>query len=160
MQYKNGEIVHLSGSRYAKHGYDQRVEVFGSFGMYKLENQLDNTISNYNEIGSNYSHMNYSFTERYKEAYINELDYFYKMINENYPPLVEEYHLLLTKKICNAINESLRTNNIIMLDAFRTYKIDTPQHNLYKNMYKNQTLEFVKNKRKEYSDLNKKKNDY
>ena len=158
MQYKNGEIVHLSGSRDAKHGYDQRVEVFGSFGMYRLENQLDNTISHFSEDGSNYSHMNYSFTERYKEAYINELNYFYKMITENYAPLVEEYHLLLTKKVCDAINESLRKNTTIILsDPLRTYKIDTPQYHLYCDMYKNQTLKFIKNKRKEYSQLKKQK---
>ena len=48
--------------------------------MYKLENQIDNNISYYDDKGSNYSKMNYSFKQRYKDAYIKELDYMYKMI--------------------------------------------------------------------------------
>ena len=31
LQYDNGTIVNLSGSRDSRHGYDQRAEVFGSF---------------------------------------------------------------------------------------------------------------------------------
>lgn len=40
-------------------------------------------------------------------------------------------------------------------DSLRTYNIGTPQYKLYGEMYKNQTLEFVKTKRNEYSKLNK-----
>ena len=98
MQYDDGTIVNLSGSRDSKHGYDQRVEVFGNFGMYKLENQIDNNISYYDDRGSNYSKMNYSFKQRYKEAYIKELDYMYKMIVNDYEPLIKESHLILTKQ--------------------------------------------------------------
>ena len=115
MQYKNGIIVNLSGSRDSKHGYDQRVEVFGNFGMYKLENQIDNNISYYDDKGSNYSKMNYSFKQRYKDAYIKELDYMYKMIVNDYEPLIKENHLILTKKICNAINLSIKENKLIYL---------------------------------------------
>ena len=39
----------------------------------------------------------------------------------------------------------------------RTYNINTPQYKLYCEMYKNQTLEFAKRKREEYSKLDKKK---
>ena len=113
MQYLDGTIVNLSGSRDAKHGYDQRVEVFGDFGMYHLENQIDNNISYYDTNGSNYSKMNYSFKQRYKDAYIKELDYMYKMIVNDYEPLIKEEHVILTKNICNAINLSIRENRIV-----------------------------------------------
>ena len=42
----------------------------------------------------------------------------------------------------------------------RTYNIDTQQYKLYCEMYKNQTLDFTKRKREEYSKLDKKKNKY
>jgi inositol oxygenase len=41
-----------------------------------------------------------------------------------------------------------------MENKLRVYNENTPQYNLYKEMYKNQSLEFVKNKRNQYSKLN------
>lgn len=38
--------------------------------------------------------------------------------------------------------------------SLRSYKINTPQYFLYKDMHKNQNLEYVRNKRKQYSVLN------
>ena len=159
MHYKEGQIVNLSGSRDAKHGYDQRVEVFGSFGLYKLDNQLDTTIQYFDPYGSTNSKMNYSFKQRYNEAYLHELDYFYKMIKDNYAPLVEEYHLIMCKKICNAINKSIVNNEIVYLNdnSLRTYEIDTPQYYLYRDMHINQTLDFVLSKKLQYLVLNNKK---
>jgi inositol oxygenase len=156
MHYSEGRIVHLTGSRDAKHGYDQRVEVFGPFGLYKLDNQLDTTIQYYDMNGSTHSKMNYSFSQRYKDAYLKELDYFYKMIKENYSPLVDEQHLIMTKKICNAINQSIKTGNIIQLNTsdLRTYHVDTPQYYLYRDMHRNQTLDFVLKKKEKYATLN------
>ena len=159
MHYKEGQIVNLSGSRDAKHGYDQRVEVFGSFGLYKLDNQLDTTIQYFDPYGSTNSKMNYSFKQRYNEAYLHELDYFYKMIKDNYAPLVEEYHLIMCKKICNAINKSIVNKEIVYLNdnSLRTYEIDTPQYYLYRDMHINQTLDFVLSKKLQYLVLNNKK---
>ena len=39
----------------------------------------------------------------------------------------------------------------------RKYNEDTPQYNFYKEMHKNQTLEFVENQREKYSIMNNKK---
>jgi len=39
----------------------------------------------------------------------------------------------------------------------RTYRNDTPQYNLYRDMHINQTYDFVKKKREEYGKCNKKK---
>ena len=115
LQYENGTIVNLSGSRDSRHGYDQRAEVFGSFGMYQMDNQIDDTVTYYDTKGSNYSKMNYSFRQRYKDAYIKELDYMYKMIVNDYQPIIREEHLILTKEICNAINQSLQTGGLVFL---------------------------------------------
>jgi len=156
--YKQGQIVSLTGSRDAKHGYDQRVEVFGPFGLYKLENQLDTTIQHFDTTGSTQSKMNYSFSQRYKEAYLHELDYFYKMIKLNYAPLVEEQHVILCKKLCNAVNESINEKQIVNLEdtSLRTYEINTPQYYLYRDMHINQSLDYVIAKKQQYSVLNNK----
>ena len=158
LHYKQGQIVNLTGSRDAKHGYDQRVEVFGPFGLYKLENQLDTTIQHFDTTGSTQSKMNYSFSQRYKEAYLHELDYFYKMIKLNYAPLVEEQHVILCKKLCNAINQSINEKQIVYLEdsSLRTYEVNTPQYYLYRDMHINQSLNYVIAKKNQYSILNNK----
>lgn len=154
ISYKNGEIVTLSGSRNSKHGYDQRVEVFGDFGMYELNNELENTLVLSTDNGANNSKIKYSFADRYKSAYLKELDYFYKMIKNNYGPLIEEHHLILTKKLCNAINESIQTKKLVYINNnLRTYDINTPQYFLYRDMHINQTLDFVIHQKKKYSIL-------
>ena len=40
------------------------------------------------------------------------------------------------------------------MHKFRNYNTDTPQYTLYKNMYSNQTVDFVQSKLEQYSDLN------
>ena len=87
-----------------------------------------------------------------KSAYLKELDYFYKMIKNNYAPLIEEHHLILTKKLCNAINESIQTKKLVYVNNnLRTYDINTPQYYLYRDMHINQTLDFVIQQKKKYS---------
>ena len=51
----------------------------------------------------------------------------------------------------------MNTNKNINNNSLRTYQKDTPQYKLYSEMYKNQTLDFTKRKRSEYSKLNKTK---
>ena len=158
LQYEDGTIISFNGSRDAKHGYDQRVEAFGDFGMIQMENQIDDTIKYYTNSCEQHSKMNYSFPERYNESYVKELDYFYKMIVLNYGPLVEESHLILTKKICNGINESIKTNKIYYFESqLRHYLENTPQYFLYRDMHINQTIDYVKCKYKQYSKLNNSK---
>ena len=174
MQYKNGQIVTFSASRVSQNGYDQRVEIHGDFGMLTLNNQLDDTIVKYDTNGSHTSKTNYSFGNRYKEAYIKELEHFYYIIVNNEKPIIQENHLVLTKKICNAINKSIKENCMIYLEEgtkLRNYKsnesdesngssgsdesnVSNKQYELYKDMHTFQTLEFVKNKKQQYSKLN------
>lgn len=157
MQYKSGEIVTFSGVRTSNNGYDQRVELFGDFGMYTMLNQADKTIVKNDKEGGHTSKSKYTFTDRYNEAYKKELDYFYKMIIGGYKTIITQEHLMLTKKICIAINESIAKKKIVYFDNLREYKVDTPQYYLYRDMHKYQTLEYVKSKYNQYSKLNNEK---
>ncbi len=113
IQYKEGQIITFSALRNSNNGYDQRIELSGDFGMYLLNNNLDNTIIKHDIFGGHSSKNQYSFVDRYKDAYINELNYFYNMIVFNYDTIIKKDELILTKKICNAINESIKTKQII-----------------------------------------------
>ena len=123
-----------------------------------MDNVYENTIQTQTSQGNNIGKISYTFSQRYKEAYLKELDYFYKMIIDNYGPIVEESHMLLTKKLCKSINESLTKQSQILLQppTLRLYEKDTPQYHLYRDMHINQTLEYVKQKYKEYSVLSNK----
>ncbi len=81
--------------------------------MYLINNNLDNNIIKHDIFGGHSSKNQYSFVDRYKDAYINELNYFYNMIVFNYDTIIKKDELILTKKICNAINESIKTKQII-----------------------------------------------
>lgn len=47
-----------------------------------------------------------------------------------------------------------------MEKSLRVYETDTPQHKLYSDMHRNQTLDYVLDKKEKYSSLNNKKNVY
>ena len=153
-QYPQGQLVKLTGSRTSSHGYDQRAEVCGNFGRYTMDNVYEDTLQVHTTQGSQSGRIAYTFSQRYQDAYLKELDYFYKMIRSNYGPIVEESHIVLTKKLCSSVQESLTQQKPILLQGtLRTYEINTPQYHLYRDMHLNQTLEYVQAKHKEYAEL-------
>ena len=113
MQYKDGQIVTLNGSRNAYYGYDQRAEIFCCNNLYSLKNRQDNNIECFNNANISLSKIKKSFPERYINSYKSELEEFYNMVKHNKPIVITEEHILLNKKICNAINTSLKTKQIV-----------------------------------------------
>jgi myo-inositol 2-dehydrogenase / D-chiro-inositol 1-dehydrogenase len=77
LKTRSGALCHINNSRRAVYGYDQRVEVFGSNGMLRTENQRANTLrrSSGSYTESQDVLLNF-FIERYTQAYVNELDDF------------------------------------------------------------------------------------
>ena len=104
IKYQGGQIVTLNGSRTASYGYDQRMEVQCQEGLFMLNNKKNDCISEYNSYLHNEPQINYSFKERYQEAYFNELIHFYKVITKNINIKKNLDNLLLNKYICNQIN--------------------------------------------------------
>jgi len=87
---KRGVQCIITNSRHCSFGYDQRVELFGSKGMIISENKRKNEISFYsNSSTSSKSPLMHFFTERYKDAYKNQLYDFAKFIKKGVKPLAE-----------------------------------------------------------------------
>lgn len=83
LTYEDGSMAIIDNSREAAYGYDQRVEVFGSIGMVKAENNLHNTHQLFNSQGSHRSLPLHFFLERYADAYKTEImDFVQSLINE------------------------------------------------------------------------------
>jgi len=164
MQYKDGEMVIFTGSRNGtSYGYDKRVEVFGDFGIYQLANKQDNIISKFSNQGITASNIKYSFPDRFSEAYLNEINYFYEMVCKNLELVTKEDHIILTKNICEAINKSIDTGEIVYFksvchdtplsnEELRTYELDTVQFQLYKDMHECQSYDFVVNMIDKYDE--------
>ena len=88
LRFQNGVIATIDNSREAVYGYDQRVEVFGSKGMVTAANPPTNTVTFSGSEGTRAASPPYFFVERYKPAFLSELQAFFTCIQENTPPPV------------------------------------------------------------------------
>lgn len=88
LQFQNGVIATIDNSREAVYGYDQRVEVFGSKGMVTAANPLTDTVTFSGSEGTRAALPPYFFLERYKAAFLSELQAFFACIQEDTPPPV------------------------------------------------------------------------
>jgi myo-inositol 2-dehydrogenase / D-chiro-inositol 1-dehydrogenase len=85
LRFANGALAVIDNSRKAVYGYDQRVEVFGSKGAASAENDSASTVRLSNEIGVVAEKPLYFFLERYKEAFIAEMQAFLTAVVDGKP---------------------------------------------------------------------------
>lgn len=116
LETKGGVQCHITNSRRAVYGYDQRIEVFGSKGLLKAENQPINFLSSQDERGRNSSPISHFFLDRYKKAYINEANDFVDAVMGKNISLPDETDGIQALKLAQAAGQSLRTGKIIELN--------------------------------------------
>jgi myo-inositol 2-dehydrogenase/D-chiro-inositol 1-dehydrogenase len=80
IKFENGAMAVIDNSRQAAYGYDQRVEVFGSKGMVKCENNTATQTTLFTNDGVIKDKPLYFFLERYQESFEEELVQFFKAI--------------------------------------------------------------------------------
>lgn len=83
LKFANNAIGVIDNSRKAVYGYDQRVEVFGSRGMIKVDNNTPDNHSYYSESCVHASLPLHFFMERYIQAYAAEIKEFCSAVLEN-----------------------------------------------------------------------------
>jgi myo-inositol 2-dehydrogenase/D-chiro-inositol 1-dehydrogenase len=88
LKFENGALGVIDNSRRAAYGYDQRVEVFGSKGAAIADNDLPSTVKVLDEYGAAGEKPLYFFLERYKDAFINEINAFAEAVLQDKPPPV------------------------------------------------------------------------
>ncbi len=88
LKFANGAIGVIDNSRKAVYGYDQRVEVFGSKGAAKAENDTPTRVSLSTVEGVTCDKPLYFFLERYKNAFVDEIYSFVEAIEKNTDVLV------------------------------------------------------------------------
>ena len=115
LQFKNGVIATIDNSRKATYGYDQRVEVFGSKGMVTVANPLTDTVTFSDRQATRAALPPYFFVERYKAAYLSELQAFCACIQEETPPPVTGEDGRVPVVMGLAALKSLRENRPVRL---------------------------------------------
>jgi myo-inositol 2-dehydrogenase/D-chiro-inositol 1-dehydrogenase len=115
LTFKNKATAIIENSRKAVYGYDQRLEVFGSAGMIKVENPLKDQSIFYNEGGGQSArHLDF-FMDRYLDSYVKEMDAFIQSILNNEPVPVTGEDALKAMNIAEAANLSVKENRPVSL---------------------------------------------
>ena len=85
LRFANGVIGTISNSRHAVYGYDQRVELFGSAGAVRSENNYPNNaiISNSRSVQRDLPL--HFFVERYSESFVAEIEAFVNAVLHDEP---------------------------------------------------------------------------
>jgi myo-inositol 2-dehydrogenase/D-chiro-inositol 1-dehydrogenase len=88
LYFENGAIGTIDNSRKAVYGYDQRLEVFGSEGMVKIDNNTHDTHAYYNKDGAHGPLPLDFFMDRYVQSYANEMEAFINaVLNDEIVPV-------------------------------------------------------------------------
>ncbi|MBT8183823.1 MAG: hypothetical protein KJN76_03205, partial [Eudoraea sp.] len=122
LKYEDGLICAIDTSRIADYGYDQRIELFAEKGMAIAENQKNNTVEVHTKEGSYLNPINYSFPDRYKEAYIAEIADFVTAIPTDKRTNVSRRACLIGHLIAEAAYTSAITQKVI--DFKKEYAIE------------------------------------
>ena len=115
LTFDNGAIGLIDDSRKAVYGYDQRLEVFGSGGMVKVENKRHHQYEHFNAGGSRQSLPLDFFMDRYAEAYANEMSAFVEAVNSDSDMPVTGEDGLLSIAIGLAAKKSLAENRPVKI---------------------------------------------
>lgn len=115
LRFQNGVIGTIDNSREAVYGYDQRVEVFGSKGMVTAANPPTDTVTFSGSEGTRAASPPYFFVERYKPAFLSELQAFFACIQEDTPPPVTGADGRAPVVMGFAALKSLRENRPVLL---------------------------------------------
>jgi len=116
LTFEDGSMANIDNSRKAVYGYDQRLEVFGSGGMVKIENNYPDTHQFYGSKGVHGSLPLHFFLERYTKSYINEMAAFLNAIQNNSEIPVTGSDALSAMKIALAAKKSVIENRPVAIE--------------------------------------------
>jgi myo-inositol 2-dehydrogenase/D-chiro-inositol 1-dehydrogenase len=120
LRFVNGALGTIDNSRQAVYGYDQRVEVFGSGGVIRAENETADRTLLADRDGVHAALPLYFFVERYTAAYIAEMEAFVQAVQDDTPPPVSGRDGRAPVVIAYAAARSLREGRPVRLDEVDT----------------------------------------
>ncbi|MCK5101354.1 MAG: inositol 2-dehydrogenase, partial [Cyclobacteriaceae bacterium] len=115
LTFEDGTMANIDNSRKAVYGYDQRLEVFGSKGMVKADNNFPDNHQHYSADGIHGSLPLNFFLERYTTSYLNEMAAFFKSIRTGKDLPVSGKDGLEAMKIALAALKSVKENRPVLV---------------------------------------------
>jgi len=112
----SGKICQISNSRRASYGYDQRIEVHGSKGMVRADNQLETSVEIATEEGFQKAPAQHFFLERYAEAYRQEMAHFVENLYEGTAMAPNGQDGIAAQKLAEAALMSHKTGKPVALE--------------------------------------------
>ena len=109
----SGKHCSISNSRRATYGYDQRIEVHGSEGVIRAENQRPVSIEIANGAGYTRPPLHDFFMTRYTEAYANEIAAFISVIKDNAAPSPNGTDGMIALALADAALKSINENRTV-----------------------------------------------
>lgn len=116
LTFEDGTYAVIDNSRKAVYGYDQRIEIFGDNGMLLVDNNLYNRNTVYDAAGIHQALPLNNFTERYKNSYLKEMEWFIDCVKTNQPLPVSAADIVAATKIAYAAQSSYKEARPIFLD--------------------------------------------
>jgi len=116
LKLSGGAIGIINVCRETNYGYDQQLEVFGSKGSIAVQNLRPTSVKISSKDGVFLDQPYYSFIERYKEAYIAELNEFINCLEVGNEPAVDGHDALEAVMIAIAAQKSLKLNQPVSLN--------------------------------------------
>jgi myo-inositol 2-dehydrogenase/D-chiro-inositol 1-dehydrogenase len=113
LRFANGALGVIDNSREAVYGYDQRLEVFGSKGAAIAENDRPSTVRLESKTAVASDKPLWFFLERYKEAFISEMQAFMDALAEDKPVPVTGEDGLRNLYVALAANRSLKEGRAV-----------------------------------------------
>ncbi|XP_017599536.1 PREDICTED: inositol 2-dehydrogenase-like [Corvus brachyrhynchos] len=112
MKFPSGAIVTLDVSQHCTRSCDQRLEVHGSQGTLRVDNQNPLGIT---EHGTSVSICPQTQAERYRDAHRELLRHFLRTLKGQEPPVVTKEQLLWTIRVAAAAEQSWRKGSAVDL---------------------------------------------
>lgn len=116
LTFANGAIGVIDNSRKAVYGYDQRLEVFGSKGMAKAENNTPDNVIQFNDKNGQSALPLHFFLERYEKAYQSCIHTFVDCVLNDKPSPVDAHDGLMATAIGLAAGISLKEGRPVKIE--------------------------------------------
>ena len=105
--FDNGVMYHMEISRTSTFGYDIRFECFGSKSNGKIENINETSYQIQNKNGINNDKFQYSFPERFENAFRLELEHFRDVMNGIKTPFIDVIDACRATQVAEACRLSI-----------------------------------------------------
>jgi myo-inositol 2-dehydrogenase/D-chiro-inositol 1-dehydrogenase len=117
LRFADGMLGCIDNSRRAVYGYDQRIEVFGERGALTADNTAPTTVSRWDASGRIAERPHFFFLERYRDAYIAEMQEFVTALQEEREPAVGGRDGLQALRIGLAARRSRQENRPVAVEV-------------------------------------------